>query len=184
MVFVYLSWFGVKYVVRRCGLPAVYLSLLSQGTVDRICMEASFFGGNSSQILTPRFFHFQLRQQWLDAREGVINDPVQKVPFNGSLALIWCNDWSLFELNWNNNDCKTNDHFLNVNYFTMEWIFWKKNFDQRYSLYGLKLKDWKFKSLELRTQYLNQPFISKIKVVRKRLSDSPLRLSTSKKIKN
>ena len=29
-------------------------------------------------------------------REGIINDPVQKVPFNGSLPLIWRNDWSLF----------------------------------------------------------------------------------------
>ena len=26
--------------------------------------------------------------KWSAAREGVINDPVQKVPFNGSLALI------------------------------------------------------------------------------------------------
>ena len=31
-----------------------------------------------------------------DAREGIINDPVPKVPFNGSLALIVRNDWSLF----------------------------------------------------------------------------------------
>ena len=35
------------------------------------------------------------KQRQRNTRVGVINDPGQKVPCNGSLPLIWRNDWSL-----------------------------------------------------------------------------------------